>query len=115
MSILTISMVLAMVLWALGFVLSGLFFAERLVWRPPSGDASRRIPLVRKVAAILLVVIGGTLVATTVVTAVLVGERFGRLAHLEGTVSQLELKLNQLEALLHKEASDLRQRLPGSQ
>ncbi len=108
MSLLTVILVLAMLLWALGFVVSGLVLAEEVLWRRPAGEGSPPVSRLRKVGATLLLVIGCILVVTAIVTGVLVAEREAHLVRLEATVSQLESKVGALENKLSQELSDLR-------
>jgi hypothetical protein len=89
-SILTVVLVLAMLLWALGFVVSGLVLAEEALWRRAGGRAAAPISRTRKVGSIVLLVLGGILVLTALVTGILVAERESRLIHLEDSVAQLE-------------------------
>jgi hypothetical protein len=106
MSLLTVILVLAMLLWALGFVVSGLVLAEEVLWQRPAGEGARPISRLRKVGAMLLLVIGVILVVTAVVTGVLVAEREAHLIRLEDTVSQLDGKLRALEGKLGQGLSD---------
>jgi hypothetical protein len=108
MSLLTVILVLAMLLWAMGFVVSGLVLAEEVLWRRPAGEGAPPISRMRKAGAMLLIVIGGILVVTAIVTGVLVAERESHLVRLEVTVSQLEGKVGALENKLSQELSDLR-------
>jgi hypothetical protein len=108
MSLLTVILVLAMLLWAVGFVTVGLVLAEEVLWRRPAGVGSPPVSRTRKVAAVLLFVIGGILVMTAIVTGVLVAEREGRLVRLDAAVSQLEGKVGTLESKLSHELSNLR-------
>jgi len=105
MSLLTVVLVLAMLLWALGFVVSGLVLAEEVLWGRPRGKGSPPISRTRKVGAMLLIVIGGVLVVTAIVTGVLVTEREAHLVRLEATVSQLEGEVRALKGKLSDELS----------
>ena len=104
MSLLTVVLVMAMLLWAMGFVVSGLVLAEEVLWRRPIG-ARAPTSRMRKAGALLLLVIGGTLVASAIVTGVLVAEREAHLVQLEATVTQLEGKVQALENKLSEEFS----------
>lgn len=106
MSLLTVILVLAMLLWALGFVVSGLVLAEEVLWRRPAGEGAPPISRLRKVGATLLLVIGAVLVLTAIVTGVLVTEREAHLVRLEATVSQLEGQVRALEGKLSRALSD---------
>jgi hypothetical protein len=105
MSLLTVILVLAMLLWAVGFVTVGLVLAEEVLWRRPAGIGSPPVSRTRKVGAMGLLAIGGILVVTAIVTGVLVAEREGRLVRLDATVSQLESKVRGLEGKLGQEPS----------
>lgn len=105
MSLLTVVLVLAMLLWALGFVVTGLVLAEEVLWRRPGGGGSPPISRTRKVGAMGLIVIGGILVVTAIVTGVLVADREAHLVRLEATVSQLEGEVRALESKLSQELS----------
>lgn len=105
MSLLTVILVVAMLLWAVGFVTVGLVLAEEVLWRRPGGEGSPPTSRTRKVGAIGLIVIGGILVVTAVVTGVLVAEREAHLIRLEATVSQLEGEVRALESKLSQEFS----------
>jgi hypothetical protein len=114
MSLLTVILVVAMLLWAVGFVTVGLVLAEEVLWRRPAGVGSPPVSRTRKVAAVLLFLIGGILVVTAIVTGVLVAEREGRLVRLDATVSQLESKVRGLEDKLSQALSVLPPPPPGS-
>lgn len=114
MSLLTVILVLAMLLWAVGFVTAGLVLAEEVLWSRPRGEGSPPISRVRKAGAMLLLVIGGILVVTAIVTGVLVAERESHLVRLDAAVSQLEGKVRTLESKLSHELSDLRRPPVGS-
>ncbi len=101
MSTLTVVLVVAMVLWAVGFVVIGLVLAEEVLWRRPAGKGSPAISETRKVAAIVLLLIGGILVVTAIGTGVLVADRESRLVRLEGSVSRLESTVHALESKLN--------------
>ena len=87
MGLLTVVLVLAMLLWALGFVVSGLVLAEEVLWRRPAEKGPRPISRTRKVGGMLLLVIGAILVINAIMTGF---DREAHLIHLEATVSQLE-------------------------
>jgi len=106
MSLLTVILVLAMLLWALGFVVSGLVLAEEVLWRRPAKEGSPPVSRTRKFGAMFLLVLGGILVVTAIVTGVLVAEREAHLIRLEATVSQLEGQVRALEGKLGQELSD---------
>lgn len=105
MGLLTVVLVLAMLLWAMGFVVSGLVLAEEVLWRRPGGAGSPRVSRTRKLGAILLLLIGSILVVTAVVTGVLVTEREAHLVRLEAAVSQLAGELRGLETTLNRGGS----------
>jgi len=105
MSLLTVILVVAMLLWAMGFVVSGFVMAEEVLWRRPGGSGSPPVSRTRKVAAMLLLVLGGVLVLTAVVTGVLVAEREASLVRVEAAVSRLEGELRALETKLSQEVS----------
>jgi hypothetical protein len=105
MSLLTVVLVLAMLLWALGFVVSGLVLAEDVLWRRPGGQILPPISRTRKFGAMFLLVIGGILVVTAIVTGVLVAEREAHLVRLEATVSRLEDEVQALKSKLTQELS----------
>ncbi|MBP1774530.1 MAG: hypothetical protein H6Q86_536 [candidate division NC10 bacterium] len=103
MGLLTVVLILAMLLWAMGFVVSGFVLAEEALWRRPGGVGSPPVSRTRKVGALLLLVIGGILVVMAIVTGVLVTEREAHLVRLETTVSKLEGELRALETKLNWE------------
>ncbi len=105
MGLLTVVLVLAMLLWAMGFVVTGFVLAEEVLWRRPGRAGSPSASRTRKVGAILLLVLGGILVVMALVTGVLVTEREAHLVRLETTVSQLEGKLRSVEATLQREVT----------
>ena len=103
---LTILVTLAMVLWAVWFVVSGLAFAVRLLRHPPTGEGLVPAPILRRIGAVLLVGVLGVLVATALLTAGLVTERESKLIPIGTSVARLETNI-------HHELSLLRQRLSG--
>ena len=105
MGLLTVVLVLAMLLWAIGFVVVGLVLAEEVLWRRPAGKGSPPISQTRKVGAVVLLVIGGILVVTAIATGVLVAERESRLVRLEDTVSHMESTARALENKLSQKPS----------
>lgn len=105
MGLLTVVLVLAMLLWAMGFVVTGFVLAEEVLWRRPGRAVSPAGSRTRKVGAILLLVIGGILVVMAIVTGVLVAEREARLVQLEATISRLEDKVRAADSALHRELS----------
>jgi len=105
MSLLTVILVLAMLLWALGFVVSGLVLAEEVLWRRPGGKGSPPISRTRKLGAILLLVVGGILVVTAIVTGLLVTEREVHLVRLEATAARLEGEVRAFEGKVSREFS----------
>ena len=108
MSLLTIVLVLAMLLYSLGFVVVGLVLAEEVLWRRPIGEGGRPSSRMRKAGALLLLVIGAILVISAIVTGFMVADREVHRIRLEATVSQLESQLRALENKLNQELSDLR-------
>lgn len=113
MSILTVVVTLAMVLWAVWFVASGLAFAVRLLRHPPTGEGLVPARIVRRIGAVLLVGVLGVLVATVLLTAALVTERASPLAGIDATLTQWEAKARQHETGLRHGLSLLRHRLAG--
>jgi hypothetical protein len=105
MSFLTVILVLAMLLWALGFVVSGLVLAEEVLWHRPVGKGASPASRTREVGAMLLLVIGGIQVAIAIATGILVAERESRLVRLQKTVSQLESTVRALENRLEVKPS----------
>ena len=105
MSLLTVVLVLAMLLWAMGFVVTGFVLAEEALWRRPGGAGSPSVSRTRRVGAILLLIIGGILVAMAIVTGVLVTEREAHLVRLEATISKVAGELLALETTLNRELS----------
>jgi hypothetical protein len=93
MSILTVILILAMLLWSVGFVVVGLVLAEEILWRRPAGTASPPISRTRKVGAIGLLVIGGILIVTAIVAGVLMAERETHFVQLESRLGDLEHRL----------------------
>ena len=114
MSLLTVILVLAMLLWALGFVVSGLVLAEEVLWRRPVREGPRPIPRLRKVGATLLLLIGRFLLVTAIATGVLIADRAAYLVRLEAMVSQLEGKLHDLERTVNQALPDPRQPPAGA-
>jgi hypothetical protein len=108
MSLLTVVLVLAMLLWALGFVVSGFVLAEEVLWRHPVEKGAPPISRTRRVGGMLLLVIGGILVMSAIVTGFFVADREVQLIRLEATVRQLEVKVRSLESTLSHELSVLR-------
>jgi len=78
-----------MVLWAVWFGVGGLAFAVRLLRRPPNGEGLVPAHLLRRIGAALLVGVLGVLVATVLLTAVLVTARDSQLIRLQSTIAQL--------------------------
>ena len=114
MSLLTVVLVLAMLLWAVGFVVIGLLLAERSLL-PRSGDAAPApVSSTRKFGAIILMGIAGLLVGTALVTGFLVAERESHLDRLGATVSQLESRIHLLDKKMSQELSELRRSQTGS-
>ncbi len=113
MSILTVVVTLAIVLWAVWFVVSGLAFAVHLLRHPPTGEGLMPAPALRKVGAVLLVGVLGVLIATALLTAALVTERESHLARIDATLTQWEAKAHQYETGLRHGLSLLRHRLAG--
>ena len=105
MGLLTVVLVLAMLLWAMGFVVSGFVLAEEALWRRPGGAGSPPVSRTRKVGAILLLVIGGILVMTAIVTGMLVTEREAHLVRLEAAVLLLQGELRAVETKLSQRLS----------
>ena len=59
MSVLTVTLILAMLLWSVGFVVVGLVRAEEVRWRRPAGQAGPPVSRTRKLGAMGLLAIGG--------------------------------------------------------
>jgi hypothetical protein len=105
-SLLTVVLILAMLLWAVGFVVLGLVLAERVLWGRSGGEGSPPVSSTRKGGGMLLIVIGGLMVVIAIVTGVLVAERESHLIRLAVSVSQLESKVQLLESRLREAISD---------
>ena len=69
MSLLTVILILAMLLWSVGFVVVGIVLAEEVLWRRPAGQAAPPVSRTRKIGAMGLLAIGGILVVTALVAA----------------------------------------------
>jgi hypothetical protein len=95
MSILTVVLILAMLLWSVGFVVVGIVLAEEVLWRRPAGKAAPPVSQTRKVGAMGLLAIGGILVVTTIVAGVLMAEREAHFVQLESRLGDLEHRLGQ--------------------
>jgi hypothetical protein len=98
MSILTVVLILAMLLWSVGFVVVGLVLAEEVLWHRAAGRAAPPVSRTRKVGAMGLLVIGGILVVTTIVAGMLMAEREAHFVHLESRLGDLEHRLSQERA-----------------
>jgi hypothetical protein len=98
MSILTVILILAMLLWSVGFVVVGIVLAEEVLWRRTAGKAAPPVSRTRKIGAMGLLAIGGILVVTTIVAGVLMAERETHFIHLESRLSDLEHRLSQESA-----------------
>jgi hypothetical protein len=95
MSVLTVILILAMLLWSVGFVVVGLVLAEEVLWRRTAGKAAPPVSRTRKVGAMGLLAMGGILVVTTIVAAVLMAEREAHFVQLESRLGDLEHRLGQ--------------------
>ena len=93
MTILSWVVFFAVLMGVVAFV-AGLVNAVRLL--KPTRDAT--VPVGTQLGAVLLVGIGGALVATAMVTAALVRERDTEFHQLQGTVNQLEAKVRVYES-----------------
>jgi len=62
MSILTVVLILAMLLWSVGFMVVGIVLAEEVLWRRPAGKAAPPVLRTRKIGAM-----GGILIVTEIV------------------------------------------------
>lgn len=99
-SLLVVSLTLLMLLAALGFITGGLLQAEGVLWGPGPRPDSAPSLRTRKVGVMLLLVIGGILVVTAIVTAGLIADRETRFIGLQATVSRLESRIQVLERKL---------------
>ncbi len=99
MSLLTIILTLAMLLWAVGFVVIGLVLAEGVLWQRPSGASTLSVSRVRKAGALILVALGGVLVAVALVVGGLMADRETHVFGLGAKVSELESRIQGLEKL----------------
>ena len=95
MSSLTIVLILAMLLWSVGFVVVGLVRAEEVLWRRPARQAGPPVSRTRKLGAMGLLAIGGILVVTAIVAGVLMAERETHFIHLESRLGDPEHRLGQ--------------------
>jgi hypothetical protein len=95
MSILTVILILAMLLWSVGFVVVGLVLAEEVLWRRPAGQAGPPVSRTRKIGAMGLLAIGGNLVVAALVAGVLMAEREAHFLQLESRLGDLEHRLGQ--------------------
>jgi hypothetical protein len=95
MSILTVLLILAMLLWSVGFVVVGIVLAEEVLWRRPAGLAAPSVSRTRKIGAVGLLAIGGILLVTALVAGVLMAEREARFVQLESRLGAPEHKLGQ--------------------
>jgi len=95
MSVLTVTLILAMLLWSVGFVVVGLVLAEEVLWRRPSGQAGPPVSRTRKIGAMGLLAIGGILVVTALVAGALMAEREAHFVQLESRLGDLEHRLGQ--------------------
>jgi hypothetical protein len=95
MSLLTVVLILAMLLWSVGFVVIGLVLAEEVLWRRPGGKGAPPVSRTRQIGAMGLLAIGGILVVTALVAGVLMAEREAHFVRLESRLSDLEHRLGQ--------------------
>ena len=100
MSLLVLALTLLILLAAVGFVTGGLIQAEGVLWGPAAHSGSPPTSRTRKVGAMLLLVIGGILVVTAIVTAGLIADREARLVELQAKVSGQETRIQALEKKL---------------
>jgi hypothetical protein len=98
MSVLTVILILAMLLWSVGFVVVGIVLAEEVLWRRTAGKAAPPVSRTRKIGAMGLLAIGGILVVTAIVAGVLMAERETHFIRLESRLSDLEHRLSQESA-----------------
>ncbi len=94
MNVLTVVLVFSVLMGIVAFA-AGLVLSVRLL-RGPGGGAAVT-PVGTQLGAVLLVGIGGALVATALVTAALVTEREADLIQLQSVVNQLESKVRVYE------------------
>ncbi len=94
MNVLTVVLVFSVLMGIVAFA-AGLVLSVRLL-RGPGGGAGTA-PVGTQLGAVLLVGIGGALVATALVTAALVTEREADLIQLQSVVNQLESKVRVYE------------------
>jgi len=98
MSLLTVILILAMLLWSVGFVVVGIVLAEEVLWRRPAGQAAPPVSRTRKIGAMGLLAIGGILVVTALVAGVLMAEREAHFVQVESRLDALEHTLGQAGA-----------------
>ncbi len=96
MSVLTIVVILAMLVWAVWFVMGGLVLGVRLLRRRPAGQDLVPDPVLRRIGLVLLVGVLGVLVATALLTAVVVTEHEAPLTRLETSIAQLDAGIRHL-------------------
>lgn len=95
MGTLTWVVVFSVLMGVVAFI-AGLIISVRLL-RGPSGGAGA-VPTGTQLGAVLLVGIGGALVATAMVTAALVTDREADLIQLQGSINSLDAKIRVYEA-----------------
>lgn len=104
MGTLTVVLTLVMLLSAVGFVVGGLVLAEGVL-RPPAREGAPAVSRTRKVGALFLLALGCILVVVAIATGALIADREARLIELQGTVSQLESRIQALEGKLGRDLS----------
>lgn len=96
MSVLTIVVILAMLVWAVWFAVGGLILGVRLLRRQPAGQDLVPAPVLRRIGLVLLVGVLGVLVATALLTAAVVTEREAPLTRLQTSIAQLDAGIRHL-------------------
>ena len=140
MSIVTMAVTLAMLLWAVWFVAKGLSHGVRLLRRPSGQGPSREERVEREIGVVLLVGVVGVLVGTALFVVVLVTQRESQAFDLRARIAQLEDRVkvyedgvgrleraveagaregrasgDRLDSDVRQGLSDLRKRLAGQQ
>ena len=111
MSGLTVVLLLVVLIWFGWFVTKGFLHGARLLRLPPSGAELSPTPMLRDIAVVLLVGVGGVIVGTILVIAAWVTERESlvlehqaRIVRLENRVRVYEEGLRRLEGRIDADA-----------